>query len=281
MSNGTLGSGKPAIPTLRPEATRRPAEPARPAAPRPTPPPTPAPGRRTGTPRAECPGCQALLPAGSVICVECGLCLTTGRVLRNSSVRPQRRIEEEEQQVGFMKLGAGIFIRPIATAESLLFHASQPAMLWKILGFIAFTFVAAGYVGSLGHPALFAMATGLSIVRFAVSVGCLVLAGTILGERTNFLGAFIGMGFVSGCVQLVATSLLFAVYLSANQGITSPVGLMTGGLLFLVWALLMHVVAVRAVFGCDTFMALVIAIAAAFIQHFATAGLAATLAKAL
>lgn len=298
MSNATVGTRNSAIPAIAPEprVVRRAAQPVtpKPAAPkpaaarptplpvaRPTPSPMPAPGRKTGTPRAECPGCQALLPAGSVICVECGLCLTTGRVLRNTSVRPQRRIEEEERPVGFLKIGAGIFTRPVATADSLLAHASQPAMLWKIFGFIAFTFVAAGYVQSLGHPALFAVATGIAVVRFAVFVGCLVLAGSILGERTNFLGAVVGVGFVSGCVQLVAMSFLFALYLGAGQGIASPAGLIVGSVVFLVWALFMHVIAIRSVFGCDTFMALVIAIAAAIIQHFATAGLAATLARAL
>ncbi len=296
MSNATIGTRNSGIPTIAPELrVVRPAAPrndvarsAKPAAPkpaaaRPTPPPMPAPGRKTGTPRAEGPGCKARLPAGSVICVECGLCLTTGRVVRGTSVRAQQRIEEEEQQrqIGFLKIGAGIFTRPVATADSLLAHASQPAMLWKILGFIAFTFVAAGYVQSLGHPALFALATGIAVVRFAVFVGCLVLAGSILGERTNFLGAVVGVGFVSGCVQLVGMSMLFALYLVAGQAIQHPGALLFGGLAFLVWALFMHVIAVRSVFGCDTFMACVIAIAAAIIQYFATASLAMTLARAL
>ena len=290
MTTGTTSrSGQASLPPTRKVTpsiyapTRRVAPSAAKAAPavRRTPTPTPAPGRRTATPRAECPGCKALLPAGSVICVECGFCLTTGRFLRNSTI--QNRIEKDapEERVGFLKLGAGMFTKPVRTMESFLFHAGRPDLLWKVGLFALFGVLVSAFVNTLGQPRLFAAALGTQAVQFVVFVGCLLLAGMVLGERSNFLGAAVGIGFVSAIVQIAAASLLFGLYVSAAVWAQHPYALMFGMLAFLVWALFMHVVAIRGVFACGTVVAIGISILAGIIDWFAWKGIGEALGLAL
>lgn len=293
MTTGTRGSlnraGRPAASPIRQlgpwnqAPTKRVAPPSPRSVPpvRRTPSPTPAPGRRTATPRAECPGCKALLPAGSVICVECGFCLTTGRFLRNSTI--QNRIEKDapEERVGFLKLGAGMLTKPVRTMESFLFHAGRPDLLWKVGLFALFGILVSAFVNTLGHPALFAAALGTQTVQFVVFVGCLLLAGMVLGERSNFLGAAVGIGFVSAIVQIAAASLLFGLYVSAAVWAQHPYALMFGMLAFLVWALFMHVVAIRGVFACGTVVAIGISILAGIIDWFAWKGISEALGRAL
>ncbi|GEM_PF-5325465 len=293
MTTGTTGtasrSGRAPLPLTRKVApsiyapTRRVAPSAPKAAPsvRRTPTPTPAPGRRTGTPRAECPGCKALLPAGSVICVECGFCLTTGRFLRNSTIHTRLEKDAPEERVGFLKLGAGMFTKPVQTMESFLFHAGRPDLLWKVALFALFGIVVSGFVSSLGHPKLFLMATGVQAVQFVVFVACLLLAGMVLGERSNFLGAAVGIGFVSGIVQIAAASLLFGAYFSASAWMQHPNMVMLGMLAFLVWALFMHVIAIRGVFACGTVVAIGISILAGIIDWFAWKAIGEAFGRAL
>lgn len=290
MTTGTASrSGHAPLPPTRKVGpsiyapTRRVAPSAAKAAPavRCAPTPTPAPGRRTATPRAECPGCKALLPAGSVICVECGFCLTTGRFLRNSTI--QNRIEKDapEERVGFLKLGAGMFTKPVQTMESFLFHAGRTDLLWKVGLFALFGILVSAFVNTLGQPRLFAAALGTQAVQFVVFVGCLLLAGMVLGERSNFLGAAVGIGFVSAFVQIAAASLLFGLYVSAAAWAQHPYALMFGMLAFLVWALFMHVVAIRGVFACGTVVAIGISILAGIINWFAWKGIGQALGRAL
>lgn len=243
-------------------------------------PATPPPGRRTGTPRPACPGCGVLLPAGSVVCVECGYCLNTGRFLRNSS---HARLEERagEEQVGFLKLGAGMLTKPVQTMESFLYYAGRPDLFWKVGLFALFGIIVNAFVGSLGRPALFVAALGTQTVQFLVFVGCLLLAGMVLGERSNFLCAAVGIGFVSGIVQMVAASLLLAAWFSAAVWAQHPLLVLLGMLAFFVWALFMHVIAIRGVFSCGTIVAIGIAILAGFIDWFAWKAIGATLGVAL
>ncbi len=246
-----------------------------------TPTPTPAPGRRTGTPRAECPGCKALLPAGSVICVECGFCLTTGRFLRNSTIHSRLEQDAPETRVGFLKLGAGMITKPVQTMDAFLFHAGRPDLLWKVGLFAVFGILVSAFVNTLGKPGLFPAALGVQAVQFVVFVGCLLLAGMVLGERSNFLGAAVGIGFVSAIVQITAASLLFGIYVSAAAWAQHPFALILGMLAFLVWALFMHVVAIRGVFACGTVVAIGISILAGIIDWFAWKAIGETLHMAI
>lgn len=243
--------------------------------------PTPVPGRRTATPRAECPGCKALLPAGSVICVECGFCLTTGRFLRNSTIHTRLEKDAPEERVGFLKLGAGMITKPVQTMDTFLYHAGRPDILWKVGLFALFGIVASAFVGSLGSPKLFVAALGLQTVQFVVFVACLLLAGMVLGERSNFLGAAVGIGFVTGIVQMAMASLLFGAWFSAEAWIQHPYAVMFGMIAFLVWALFMHVVAIRGVFACGTVVAIGISILAGIINWFAWKGIGEALGRAL
>lgn len=261
----------------KPHAMPRPA--ATPASsPRPVP---PAPGRRTATPRAECPGCGALMPAGSVVCVGCGYCTRTDRFLRNSTIRERWEETLDDQPVGFLKLGAGMITKPIQTMETFLYHAGRPDLLWKVGLFAVFGVVLAAFVDSLGSPMLFPAALGVQAVRFVVFVGCLLAAGTVLGERSNFLGAAVGIGFVSAIVQMVAASILLAAYFSMSTWIQHPLVVGVGMIAFVVWALFMHMIAIRGVFSCGTVVAIAIAILAAIINWFAWKAIGSTLGVAI
>ncbi len=222
-----------------------------------------------------------MLPAGSVICVDCGFCLTTGRFLRNSTIKPRLEGEAPEEQVNFFKLGAGMFTSPVRTMETFLFHAGRPDLLWKVGLFAAFGILVGAFVNTLGRPALFPAALGLQAVQFVVFVGCLLLAGMVLGERSNFLGAAVGIGFVSACVQIATTSLLFGAYFSAAVWAQHPGLVLLGLVAFLVWALFMHVIAVRGVFACGTVVAIAISILAAIIDWFAWKAIAEALHLAM
>jgi predicted Zn finger-like uncharacterized protein len=169
-----------------------------------------------------CPGCNKEYPAGTKICIACGVNLVTGEKIQTQFVREEEpavpsspaavlpgeeQFAQEEQEkappgeeMPFFKLVLNMFIHPIRTMQELFVYLSSWSMLYKMLGFYFATLVILGLVSVLqGQIGAGAQAQPTNI------------AGINIPETARLLiPAIIALGVVAHLIR----TLLWAVVLS-------------------------------------------------------------------
>jgi len=196
----------------------------------------------------DCPSCRGVSRSSARTCEECGFDFVTGRPGR------ARRLKGGEVQPGVLGLAVGTIVHPVRTMDSFFYFVSDTAMLGRMVVFYLVSLPIAGFIagGAETHAwvqGIFAEAAG-----FIVSTLCILGAGRLLGQSGSLVGAGVILGFVRAVVSFVLGLYVLAVV----TGVTSPHFAVF--ILFMLWNLVLNIMALTNIFGCSASVALFISI---------------------
>lgn len=109
---------------------------------------------KAGAARTSCPSCGAKLAPAAIVCVACGMDLSSGERLTGGargllSVEERLAHREERDRVGLLRLVLGALFTPVSTLETIRYQLSFPRTLLGMVGFWLATLVAVGALGAL------------------------------------------------------------------------------------------------------------------------------------
>lgn len=202
----------------------------------------------------ECPSCHRVNLPTARTCEECAFDLINHRPGR------QRRGGGVVAQPGVVGLAMGTIIHPVNTMDSFFYYVSDSAMLGKMVLFYLISLPVAGFVTGGGEMENWVQGTVAEAAGFVVSTLCIIGAGRLLGQSGSILGAGVILGFVRAVVSLVLGLYVLGVV----------IGLMPFNLLvmlvFLIWNIVLNIVALTNIFGCSASVAFFISIIAGILH---------------
>ncbi|HTF56547.1 MAG TPA: zinc ribbon domain-containing protein [Planctomycetota bacterium] len=206
----------------------------------------------------ECPACHRVNRPGARACEECGFDFITGRA------PAPKRSRSGESQPGVFGLAVGTLVHPVRTMDAFFYYVNDTAMLGKMAIFFLVSLPIAGLIAAGGETGRWVQGTFAEAVGFAVSTICIVLAGRIIGQSSSLIGAAAILGFVRAVVTFVSGLWLLAII----TGLTGASFFVI--LIFLIWGIVLNIVALTNIFGCSGYVAFFISLVAGILQWFIT-----------
>ncbi|HZL73436.1 MAG TPA: hypothetical protein VFC86_13320 [Planctomycetota bacterium] len=210
------------------------------------------------SPQLECPVCHLANRPGARACEECGWDFMLNRPGK------ARRGSDSSRDVGLYGLALGTVVSPVRTMDAFFYYVNDTAMLGKMAIFYLASLPIAGFIAGGGESDAWVKGTLAEAVGFAVSLVCIIGAGRLLGQSGSIAGAAVILGFV----RAVVTFILGLYVLAIVVGLTGPNFIVF--LIFLVWNVVLNIVALTNIFGCSAGVAFFISIIAGLLQGVVT-----------
>lgn len=202
----------------------------------------------------ECPSCHRVNRPGARACDGCGFDFVTGRPGKN------RRDASSVPLKGVFGLALGTVVHPVDTVDSFFYYVSDTAMLGRMAIFYLVSLPIAGFIAGGAEVGTWLQGTVAEAVGFAVSVVCIVGAGRLLGQSGSLAGTAVILGFVRAVVTFVLGLYVLAIVI----GLMSPNVIVL--IVFLVWNVVLNIVALTNIFGCSAGVAFFIVFIAAILH---------------
>lgn len=232
---------------------------------------------------ATCPFCQAPIPPGAVICINCGLNFQTGQRIATEEERAPRQLPRRN----VLLVALDVVYKPFKTVDAIGGYIQNPGFVLHMWLFVAAT-VAADAAARLGvsiiqqeqqhadEVATAVVGLGVLIPAMLVAAAISLLidaaffygAGLIFGVGGNFLQLLLYLGFVGGVARIGNLAVLAAIVATGDVEV-----LIYLSIIFFIWQLVLNVAVLSRTYDLNPGLAIGVGAVAMLLKIYVGAGI--------